>query len=164
MIQILNKDKITTVSEFYFTNKAGGTGSSNSEFCEKWFKPVKVKVIKCWDDYETGERGWAVPMDASPDFIRYLERNVKKGRPAGEDNWEDTDEYVLFIDEFDVTGKLDEVVSRVVFIPIENMSEFKNFDSFNSQYPCLYFDDGIIIKREHEEEYRKIVDKFMSKG
>ena len=109
MIQELNVGETVKVKSFAFINKAGGTGLSEDGFTAIF----KVTIIKRWDDYECGERGWAVPI--SKDLRDYLKENAMNGIPnlrrheLGHRNEPATDNsevYVIFINEFDlVEGK-----------------------------------------------------------
>jgi hypothetical protein len=89
MIQELNVGETVAVKEFAFMNKAGGTGMSNWEFDPKFSGKALVRIVRRWDDYETGER--AVGEAVSEDLTKYLEENASP-----------TDKRV-FIGEFDLT-------------------------------------------------------------
>jgi len=103
--------EIITVTTFAFTNKAGGTGLSNWKWDEKFEKPIKVKVIKSFHDYETGQRMWAVPVPEETELLAYLDRNAKKGLPIVQHEpdfnitYDDSDYYVLFVGQFDIQEK-----------------------------------------------------------
>jgi len=98
---------IVTIKRFEFTNKSGGTGMSDCEYNEKYVKPVKVKVIKSWHDYECGYRGHAVSEDA--ELLKYLKRNAKRGYNDLSDEklnkMIDDGQYRVYISEFDVIDK-----------------------------------------------------------
>jgi len=68
------------INKFSFNNKAGGTAMSDGFIGdEKFDKPIEVIVVKSWHDYETGNRGWAMPIPGQPELEAYLERNAKRG-------------------------------------------------------------------------------------
>jgi hypothetical protein len=69
---------IIVLKSFSFINKHGGTGMSDSNFNEKYTKPVTVKITKEWNDYECGQRGHAIPYEDN-DLIKYLTRNAAQG-------------------------------------------------------------------------------------
>ena len=70
-----------TLKKFCYDNKAGGTAMSNWKYDEKYSDPIIVTVTKEWNDYECGQRGWAIPIIHSlhnKKLMEYLERNCKK--------------------------------------------------------------------------------------
>jgi len=110
--------EILTVKEFSFTNKAGGTGLSDWKWNEKFEKPIKVEIVKVFDDYEIGRRGWAVPHPDEKELIAYLDRNAKKGIPSfnrdtNEITYEASDLYILFVGEFAIVENYKEVINVI---------------------------------------------------
>lgn len=49
-----------TIENFSFSNLAGGTGMSKQLNLKA---PIEVVVIREWNDYECGQRGWAIVKD-----------------------------------------------------------------------------------------------------
>lgn len=109
---------IVAVDQFSYINKAGGTGLSSghiqiwkgSSHDESFDDIAWVELIKVWDDYECGERGWAVPMaDVNANqkkLFEYLERNAQRGFPVegleGPCRTDGSDTFVLFVGEFHI--------------------------------------------------------------
>jgi hypothetical protein len=87
MIQELNVGEVITVKSFAFTNKNGGTGLSDWSHNERFSGTATVRIVKRWDDEETGER--AISTAVSDDLNKYLDRN------AGSDRR-------VFVSEFDI--------------------------------------------------------------
>jgi hypothetical protein len=87
MIQELNVGEVITVKSFAFTNKNGGTGLSDWSHNERFSGTATVRIVKRWDDEETGER--AISTAVSDDLEKYLDRN------AGADRR-------VFVSEFDI--------------------------------------------------------------
>lgn len=95
---------IISLREFCYTNKYGGTDTNNTS-------NAKFKVIKVWDDYECGLRGWCTPLDGQGLLLDYLDKNAKKGVPViakGGIKYMDCDYYVCFFSEFDIIDVFDE--------------------------------------------------------
>jgi hypothetical protein len=109
-MKIMNVGSKITISEFAYTNKSGGTGiskpfSKRFEGNEYFEEPVEVMVIKKWDDYETGVRGWALPDQKNKKLMEFLKRNCKEGEPVSDDidGWNhQSGEFVLYWSEFDI--------------------------------------------------------------
>ena len=63
-------------------------------------RPANFKIIKNWEDYETGQRGWAVPDPKDEELLAYLERNARKGKPNHKikdpDRWINSKEFTIF--------------------------------------------------------------------
>jgi hypothetical protein len=85
-----------TLKAFCYTNKVGGTNESDSSFNEKYPSQIKARIVKEWNDYECGQRGWAVPDWNDKKLIAYLTRNAKKG------DHNTTGEFMLYWSEFDI--------------------------------------------------------------
>jgi hypothetical protein len=86
-----NVGQVVYVKEFAFVNKSGGTGMSQGfeEFGDPTFRGnARVRVTKEWEDYECGQRGWAVAM--GEDVKQYLKDNANPKDQR------------IFISEFDV--------------------------------------------------------------
>ena len=66
-----------TLKKFAFDNKGGGTGMSDWSHDEKYSDVVQAKVTKEWNDYECGQRGWAIPDPKDKKLMEYLARNSK---------------------------------------------------------------------------------------
>ena len=84
-------NQILTCKSVTFDNDVGGTSTLEGEF--------KVKVIKSWDDYETGKRMWGNLID--PKDIETVENKRKT-------NYEPKKPYnqkLVYISEFDILKK-----------------------------------------------------------
>jgi hypothetical protein len=96
---------VITLTKFAYINTYGGTGMTDWEYDEKWYgEPVKAIVIKEWDDYECGQRGWALPDQNNKELIKYMKRNCKEGSPDefDIDKWnEESGVYIILWSEFD---------------------------------------------------------------
>lgn len=79
------------VNEFCFENKYGGTGLSD----KKEFKPVTVKIIHSWEDYECGWRSHAKPVEVSKELVDYLNSH----------NCKNPTDPIFYVGEFDVDRK-----------------------------------------------------------
>ena len=104
------------ISEFNYTNKAGGTGQSHPfghrfDDYEYFEKNIDVIITKIWDDYETGIKGWGKPDPKNKELMEYLERNCKEGHhvffDSGkgylESEWVDQEgEFVIFWSQWDI--------------------------------------------------------------
>lgn len=112
----LNLGRVIKVKKFSYTNKYGGTGLSNwtskipgIQEDELFTRPIKVTIVKMWNDYECGIRMWAMPDNSDKELIEFLERNAKKGTPIISDNelkkFTDENHFILFVSEFDVIDK-----------------------------------------------------------
>jgi hypothetical protein len=66
------------LKSFCFSNKAGGTGMSDSKWDEIFVGNAQAIVTKEWEDYECGQRGWATPHPSDKNLIEYLKRNAGK--------------------------------------------------------------------------------------
>lgn len=94
---------IITLKEFSFTNKDGGSGMSNWNWGEKYLPPVQVAVVKEWNDYETGQRGWALPRQDDKELMAYLQRNAAEGSYDGNMKWKDEPGvFIIYWSEFDI--------------------------------------------------------------
>jgi len=93
------------LNRFAFTNKGEGTGLSDCDWNEKYTKPITVNVIKSWDDYECGIRGWAEVISNDKEIKDYLKRNVKEGHydDTTDFNWVFVKgQYIIYWSEFDI--------------------------------------------------------------
>lgn len=118
---------ILTVKKFSFSNKEGGTGLSDWKWNEKFEKPIKVEVIKVFDDYETGQHAWVIPHPNEKELIAYLDRNARKGLPffnrdTDELTFDASDVYVLFVSDFNIIDtpkpiyKAEDLIAQTVLI------------------------------------------------
>ena len=107
-IKNLIPEHIISLNKFCYTNKEGGTGLSDSSFDgdEKWSgESARFFIVRQWDDYECGQRGWAMPDQSNKDLMDYLKRNAKEGVPDPDDldAWnEENGVYIIFWSEFDI--------------------------------------------------------------
>ena len=51
---------------------------------------------------------------------------------------------------------------ETVFIPVSDMDTFIDYDQYNGYGGCdqLTYGDGIVVKKEEEEQFRKLVEQF----
>jgi len=78
MKKVPQRGDLITLKTFAFTNKSGGTGMSTWKHDDRYFtKKVTVKVTKEWEDYECGQRGWAVPLPDDKELNEILNRYAK---------------------------------------------------------------------------------------
>jgi len=96
---------IITLNSFSYTDIEGGTGMSNWEYNPKFERLAKFEVIKTWNDYECGQRGWAIGNPSDKELMKYIEDNVKSGQPSDVDLllWEESEGlYIIFWSKFDI--------------------------------------------------------------
>ncbi len=89
---------------FCYINKYGGTGLSESSTEKIEFKHIAHGVItKAWEGHECGERYWVKPTDDQPELFEFLDKVASKLTPVGDTlEMELSEEYVLFVGEFDI--------------------------------------------------------------
>jgi len=66
------------LKEFAFYNKGGGTGLSNWDHDERFVGEATAIITKEWEDYECGQRGWAIAHPSDKNLADYLKRNAGK--------------------------------------------------------------------------------------
>jgi len=118
MIYIPEVGDVVKVSKFSYTNKGGrGTGLSEGMiidgkiFDERYPQAVaQVKIVKAWEDYETGWRYWAIAHEDST-LSEFLIKNAAKKHsnesympPDLADEMNQYD-YLLFVSEHYIEDK-----------------------------------------------------------
>lgn len=93
-IQILGFNKLVKINKFYYTNLQGGT-----EFIE--IRPaIEVKIVKIWEDYETGIRCWGQILNTQ--IVEHLKIKRGEPNPGNLDGWIISEKYIVYFSEFDL--------------------------------------------------------------
>lgn len=62
--------------------------------------------------------------------------------------------------ESEMSSNEKDLNEHCVFIPVSNNVLFKTCDMYAGFNVCLCIDGGIVVTKEYEEEYRKMVREF----
>ncbi len=153
MKQELVVNQVRRFINFSYLNKPCGTG--HVENC-----PILARIIKRWDDKETGERCWAIPVVApeNEEALKFLVENATVGISTSDVPFSDFMDYggqvgnqfVIFCGEFDLIKEDSEPKPEAFKTGIDVVITGKDFHVET---------EGEVIKY-HMEGNVKVIDEF----